>query len=82
MQERIEKKLQDHFNPAFLKVVNDSHKHQGHMGDDGSGESHFFVKIVSSEFSGRSRIECQRMIFDLLEEEMKSLHALSISAKP
>ena len=33
------------FAPSSLAVINDSASHSGHMGDDGSGESHFTVEI-------------------------------------
>ena len=78
MQEQIEKRLRENFDPCDLKVVNESGLHLGHAGDDGSGESHFALSIVSNEFTGRSRVECQRMIYAALRDEMQIIHALSI----
>ena len=52
MESRIRKKLSDAFSPSLLEVVNESHLHRGHAGDDGSGESHFRVKVVSKSFAG------------------------------
>lgn len=61
--------------------MNDSLRHSGHMGDDGSGESHFRVTVVSSVFTGMSRVQRQRMVYDLLSDEMQGgIHALSIKA--
>ena len=48
------------FAPTHLAVINDSAKHHGHMGDDGTGESHFTVEIVSAAFAGVSRLQRQR----------------------
>ena len=78
MQKMIENKLIEAFSPSLLKVVNESGLHLGHAGDDGSGESHFALSIVSNEFTGRSRVECQRMIYAALRDEMQIIHALSI----
>lgn len=79
MQEKIEKKLNDAFSPIYLIVENQSHLHSGHAGDDGSGESHFKVTIDASFFEGMSRVESQRAIFNILSDEMKIIHALSVS---
>lgn len=77
MREKLAQALQ----PTNLDIVNDSSRHAGHMGDDGSGESHFRVTIVSSVFTGKNRVERQRMVYDLLAEEMRGgIHALSIKA--
>jgi BolA protein len=81
MQESIETKLAQALQPSELVVVNDSHRHKGHAGDDGSGETHFNVTVVSDSFSGKSRVARQRMIYDLLAYELQNgLHALSIKA--
>jgi len=81
MKDRIEQKLAQGLQPLALEVVNDSGRHAGHAGDDGSGESHFKVLVVSKAFSGRNRVERQRMVYDLLASEMAGgIHALSIKA--
>ena len=79
MQERISQKLALALQPFRLDIVNDSGRHAGHAGDDGSGESHFSVLVVSDKFDGKSRVERQRIVYDLLAEELSgSLHALSL----
>jgi len=81
MQELIRQKLAQALQPSMLEIVNDSNRHAGHMGDDGSGESHFRVTIVSDVFNGRNRVERQRAVYDLLAEELRGgIHALSIKA--
>jgi BolA protein len=75
----IEAKLTRGLRPTSLKVIDDSAHHAGHAGARQGGESHFQVEIVSSEFSGKSRIARQRMVFQLLVEELKGpIHALSL----
>ena len=39
IQEQIENALNSAFDVLYLKVVNDSALHKGHVGDDGSGGS-------------------------------------------
>jgi BolA protein len=68
--------------PSHLDVINDSAKHRGHMGDDGTGESHWTVVVESAAFAGVSRVERQRLVnralADLLRER---IHALAIKAR-
>ena len=78
IEERIKHKLNEALQPTHLKVINQSHLHQGHAGDDGSGESHFHIEIYSHIFEKKSRVVRERLIFQALSEEMKIIHALSI----
>lgn len=77
----ITARLTNALAPSHLDVVNESAQHRGHAGDDGSGESHFRVVIESAAFTGRSRVERQRLVnralADLLAERV---HALAIRA--
>lgn len=73
--------LEAAFSPARLEVINDSARHHGHMGDDGSGESHFTVEIESAAFAGVSRLERQRMVNRALGDiPGQRVHALAIKA--
>ena len=66
-----------------LVVIDESHNHRGHAGARPEGESHFRVRVVASAFQGKSRVECHRMINQVLAEELKQqIHALAIEAKP
>jgi BolA protein len=70
------------FSPASLAVINDSAKHHGHSGDDGSGESHFTVEIESVAFAGQSRLQRQRMVNAALGDiPGQRVHALAIKAR-
>ena len=70
------------FAPTSLAVINDSARHSGHMGDDGSGESHFTVEIESTAFAGVSRVQRQRMINSALGDiPGQRVHALAIKAR-
>ena len=77
----IEILLQEAFLPTRLDVINDSARHRGHSGDDGSGESHFTVVIESVAFAGKNRVERQRMVNRALGDiPGKRVHALAIRA--
>ena len=73
-------------NPIAVTLTNDSAKHAGHaqlLGPNGiTGESHYRLEIESSQFIGKTRIDRQRLIMDLLKDEFLSgLHALEIKAR-
>jgi BolA protein len=70
MEQTIREKLTDAFTPQSLEVENDSHRHAGHAGSPGTGESHFRVKIVSDKFSGLSRVERHRLVNEALAAEL------------
>ena len=70
------------FAPEHLAVINDSARHSGHMGDDGSGESHFTVEITSAAFAGVSRVQRQRLVNGALGDiPGQRVHALAIKAR-
>ncbi len=78
----IKVKLTSAFAPEHLAVIDDSHKHQGHGGWREGGETHFNVEITSDAFSGKSRVDRQRMVHEVLAAELADrVHALSIRAK-
>jgi len=80
--QEIETRLRAALSPERLAVINDSAKHSGHMGDDGSGESHFTVEIVAGAFAGQSRLARQRMVNAAVGDLMAgTVHALAIKAK-
>jgi len=83
IQQAIENKLVQAFAPLALEVINESHKHAGHQEHfDGTGETHFRVRITAVQFGQMSRIERHRAITDLLAREFDDgLHALAIEAQ-
>lgn len=78
----IRRLLEAEFAPVSLDIINDSARHSGHMGDDGSGESHFTVEIESAAFTGQSRLARQRMVIRALGDiPGQRVHALAIKAR-
>ena len=81
LQAEMESLLTAAFAPSRLEVINDSARHHGHAGDDGSGESHFTVVIESAAFAGQSRLARQRMVNAALGDIPGGrVHALAIRA--
>ena len=78
----IEQRLRAALAPTRLAVSNDSARHRGHSGDDGSGESHFTVEVESERFAGMSRVERQRAVNSALADLLRDrIHALAIKAR-
>ncbi|SLJ89803.1 BolA protein [Novosphingobium mathurense] len=70
------------FAPTQLEIINDSASHSGHLGDDGSGESHFTILIESERFAGASRLQRQRLVNAALGDiPGQRVHALAIKAR-
>ena len=81
VQLEMERLLTAAFAPSRLAVINDSASHHGHSGDDGSGESHFTVVIESAAFTGKNRLDRQRMVNRALGDIPGTrVHALAIRA--
>ena len=82
VQDEIERRLRSALAPTRLVVTNDSARHRGHAGDDGSGESHFTVEIEAEAFAGLSRLERQRAVNRALADLLADrIHALAIQAR-
>ncbi|MEP3439363.1 MAG: BolA family protein [Hoeflea sp.] len=88
-QSRIETALTQHFEPERLMVINESHLHAGHHHSDGghddtfdgTGETHFRIRIVAPAFSGMSRVDRHRAVNALLKDELDGgLHAMAVEA--
>ena len=66
IQNNIERKLLDHFDPAHLEVVNESFMHNVPTGS----ETHFKVVLVTPKFSGERLINRHRAVNAVLKDEL------------
>ncbi len=83
ISKEIERRLAEAFAPERLEVENESAKHAGHAGDDGTGESHFRVTISAPAFAPMSRIERHRAIHAALGPQVVGrIHALALHVNP
>lgn len=74
----MEHRLTAAFAPERLEVVNESHKHSGHSGDDGSGESHFHVTIRSAVLAPMTRVARHRAVHAALGDLNTRVHAIAL----
>jgi BolA protein len=73
--------LQRDLAPERLEIEDESARHHGHAGWREGGETHFRVLVVAACFSGRSRLERQRLVHAAAGELLRErIHALSITA--
>ena len=82
VKENIELKVKKVLNPEFFEVIDESHKHAGHAGARPEGETHFHINMIASELNGKNRVERQRLIYNILKEDLAGpVHALSLNLK-
>jgi len=79
--EEMDQLLRDAFAPTTLEIINDSAQHSGHVGDDGSGESHFTIVIRAAAFADINRLQRQRAVIAALGDIVgERVHAVAIKA--
>jgi BolA protein len=76
----LEAQLVAKLHPGWLEVLDESAGHAGHAGANAQGSgSHFRIRIASPAFTGKSRIERHRLVYDSLQNFIdEGLHALAI----
>ena len=79
-------KINDALKPSTLEIYNDSSKHAHHvaMQDSASKETHFRLIITSEAFKSKMQPARHRMVYALLEEELKKeggIHALQLKTR-
>ena len=75
----IEKKLEKKIKFEKLEIIDNSNKHRGHkfFSED---RYHLHLKIKSIYLKSISRINAQKIIMNVLKEDLKNkIHALEIS---
>ena len=78
LHEEIEDRLTRAFQPTELQVVNESHLHAGHSGDDGSGASHFAIRIRAASLAAMSRVARHRAVQAALGDINTRVHAIGL----
>ena len=82
LEQQIRAALDTAFAPTELIVENESHRHAGHAGDDGTGESHWRVTIAAPGLTEMSRIAKHRAIHAALGPAiMGRIHALALTVR-
>jgi len=82
IKDRMIAKLEAGLAPTALEIEDESHRHAGHAGARQGGETHYRIKVASSRFSGKGRIERHRMVYALLADEIaEGVHALALQTR-
>ena len=78
--ERIRASLERELTPESLIIDDESAAHAGHAGAREGG--HFRVHIVSSKFTGCSRLQRHQLVYNALGSlPAQGIHALAIDAR-
>ncbi len=78
VKDDLKERLSQAFSPTTLVIENESHKHAGHSGDDGSGESHFRVVIRADVFAPMNRVARHRAVHAAIGDLNTRIHALAL----
>ncbi|MCY4259534.1 MAG: BolA family transcriptional regulator [Rhodobacteraceae bacterium] len=79
IKDEIHRKIVDSLQPEHIEIINESHLHQGHAGWDGTGNSHFRIRLTASRFNGLGRIARHRLVHEALTPApMDTIHALAL----
>lgn len=72
--------LRERLAPEQLEVLDESYKHAGHAGANGTGfGTHFRVRIASPLFQGKARVARHRLVYDALQDFIdQGVHAIAI----
>jgi BolA protein len=82
VQDTLRAKLTAALTPIQLEIVDESHLHAGHAGARAEGETHFRIAIVSAAFAGQSRVARQRLVYDIVADELRTrVHALALTTR-
>ena len=81
LADRMADTLRAALAPTDLQVLDESWKHAGHAGANGTGfGTHFRVRIASPLFDGKPRVARHRLVYDALQHfiDHEGVHALAI----
>lgn len=74
----MKSRLEAAFRPETLEIINESHQHAGHSGDDGSGESHFRIVIRATALAPMTRVARHRAVHAALGDLNTRVHAIAL----
>ena len=74
----VKKKLEDKINIESIRIEDKSFLHKNHAGNQ-EGKFHLKVYLKSNELKKMSRIESNKKIYKILDEELKMfIHSIQI----
>jgi BolA protein len=77
---QLSDRLREQLTPTLLEVLDESGQHAGHVGSNGTAfGTHFRVRIASPFFTGKSRVDRHRLVYDSLQIFIdQGVHAIAI----
>tara|TARA_B100000700_G_C14999237_1_gene835458 strand:- start:1263 stop:1535 length:273 start_codon:yes stop_codon:yes gene_type:complete len=77
---RIKSELTKKLSPKILKIRDDSALHATHGNvKKEDKETHFYIKIASTVFNNKSKIDMHKLVYKILKAEFsRGLHALEL----
>ena len=79
--EEISKKLNDEIDIEDVEIIDNSHKHKNHKSFS-EDKYHLLLNIQSQYLKSISRLNAQKLIMNILKDELKKkIHALEIKIK-
>jgi len=79
--ELIENKIKNNLTVEKIKIIDNTHRHTKHKFFD-KNKFHISLEIQSKELMALNRLNAQRLIMNILKEELKfKIHALEIKIK-
>lgn len=77
--QRIEKKIRNSVNVISIDIIDESGNHSDHyFASPSILPSHIKLVLVSDDFIGMSSLKRHKLIYDLLKNEIKLIHAISL----
>ena len=74
----VKKKLQNQINIEDIKIEDKSFLHKNHAGNQ-EGKFHLKISLISNELKIMNKIESNKKIYKILDNEMKeSIHSIQI----
>lgn len=78
VKDEMETRLTAAFAPERLEILNESHKHAGHAGDDGTGETHYRVTIRANALAQMTRVARHRAVHAALGDLNTRVHSIAL----
>jgi BolA protein len=83
LADQMAARLRERLHPTHLEVLDESWRHAGHAGANGTGfGTHFKVVIASPQFAAQSRVARHRLVYDALQNFIdQGVHAIAIETR-
>ena len=79
--EKVKAKINNKLKPEQILLIDNSHLHTKHKSFD-SNKFHLKITIKSEKLKKMRKIDAHKVIFSILDDEMKNkIHALEIEIK-